>query len=159
MSIQDNLRNLSKLQAMEEPKQYNMPEKYTKNLGKKKKKQSPTNALTDAIVKYIRLNGGMAARINTQGQYREGKVVDSGLGFEVREKGKWTTSGSTKGMPDVTACVLGRFLGIEVKYGRDTQSDGQFLIQQAVEASGGTYYIAKDFDSFRKWFDNWITQP
>ena len=52
---------------------------------KKKTKQSPANALTDAIIKYVRLCGGAAARVNVMGIYDQ-------------STGKYRTSGSTKAM-------------------------------------------------------------
>lgn len=121
----------------------------------KKGKQSPANALTDAICKYVRSLGGAAARINVMGIYDE-------------KMGKFRPSGSTRGVEDVD-CVkpiyvrtltsdqpikVGLKVAVEVKIGKDRQSDDQKKRQAAVEASGGVYIIAKTFDQFKEAWDN-----
>lgn len=115
------------------------PEKYKPKA--KSKKQSPANALTDSICKYIKLNSGIAYRVNSQGQY------DAKLG-------RWRKSGMKKGLPDIIAIYNGLFVGIEVKIGRDKQSEDQKLREEEIEKAGGVYYIAKEFDSFKEYFDD-----
>lgn len=105
-----------------------------------KKKQSPANALTDAVITYIKLKGGIAYRINNMGVY------DAKLG-------KFRTSGTKKGIPDIIGIHKGRFISVEIKIGTDRQSDDQKLREQEIIKAGGLYYIAKDFDSFKIWFD------
>lgn len=105
-----------------------------------KKKQSPANALTDAVITYIKLKGGIAYRINNMGVY------DAKLG-------KFRTSGTKKGIPDIIGIHKGRFISVEIKIGTDRQSDDQKLREQEIVKAGGLYYIAKDFDSFKIWFD------
>lgn len=109
-----------------------------------KKKQSPANALTDAVITYIKLKGGIAYRINNMGVY------DAKLG-------KFRTSGTKKGIPDIIGIHKGRFISVEIKIGTDRQSDDQKLREQEIIKAGGCYYIAKDFDSFKIWYDG-ITQ-
>jgi len=106
----------------------------------KGKKQSPANALTDAVTNYFKLIGGRAYRINVMGIYD-------------KEKGQYRTSGMKKGIPDVIGIYKGRFIGVEVKIGADRQSEDQKLREQEIVKAGGLYYIAKDFDSFKIWFD------
>ena len=105
-----------------------------------KKKQSPANALTDAVITYIKLKGGIAYRINNMGVY------DAKLG-------KFRTSGTKKGIPDIIGIHKGRFISVEIKIGTDRQSDDQKLREQEIIKAGGCYYIAKDFDSFKIWYD------
>ena len=115
---------------------------------KKKTKQSPANALTDAIIKYVRLCGGAAARVNVMGIYDQ-------------STGKYRTSGSTKGYEDVDTTLpvtisglrVGLKVAVEVKIGKDRQSEDQKLRQQEVTDAGGVYIIAKTFDQFKKDFD------
>jgi len=109
-----------------------------------KKKQSPANALTDAVITYIKLKGGIAYRINNMGVY------DAKLG-------KFRTSGTKKGIPDIIGIHKGRFISVEIKIGTDRQSDDQKLREQEIIKAGGYYYIAKDFDSFKIWYDG-VTQ-
>ena len=94
------------------------------------------NGLTRAILDYLRLRGGYATRINTTGQIRAGKWV------------KGTTS---RGTADIMAVYQGFHLSIEVKIGRDRMSRHQLATRDNVEAAGGLYFIARDFQSFFDW--------
>lgn len=129
----------------------NTPVKY---LVKAKYRDDTANGLTRCIVDYIKLNGGQAERINTTGvpidRRREVKDV---LGHS-RTIGsiEWRTGGGTNGSADISATIKGRSVKIEVKIGRDRQSEAQRQYQQAVEQAGGLYYVAKDFTSFVAWY-------
>jgi hypothetical protein len=52
------------------------------------------------------------------------------------------------------ATYQGKSLHIEIKIGRDRQSDNQKRIESEVTASGGFYYLARSFKFFKEWFDN-----
>ena len=105
------------------------------------------NSLTKSIEFYINANGFQAERINTMGVYREGKKIQ--VGENSRQlKGTWTPSTSTKGSADISATIRGRSVKIEVKYGKDRQSEVQKRYQESIEAAGGTYFIARTFDEF-----------
>ena len=58
-----------------------------------------------------------------------------------------------RGTADISCTIQGKSVKIEVKVGRDRQSEAQCKYQAQVEASGGVYYIAKDFESFYQWFN------
>lgn len=105
------------------------------------------NGLTAAIVDWITYHGGFASRINNIGKVRRvgGKIV-------------FGKSSSKKGIADIMATMHGRALHIEVKIGRDRQSDAQIKVQAQVEASGGLYFIAKDMDGFLAWWDEIFIQ-
>jgi hypothetical protein len=47
---------------------------------------------------------------------------------------------------------------IEVKVGKDRQSDAQKRYQESIERAGGVYLIARDFDSFVEWFDEYVQE-
>jgi len=94
-----------------------------------------TNTLTKSIKAWFTLNGGHMARINTTGIY------DTKLR-------RYRFSGSTKGTADLVGTYRGRSVSVEVKYGRDTQSEAQKKYQQQAEAAGGIYIIASTFDNF-----------
>ena len=98
------------------------------------------NSLTDCIVKYITLCGGFASRISNQGTY-------------IQKLGKYIPSTSRKGLADVMATFRGLSLHIEVKAGKDVQSDEQKKIESEVRQAGGYYFLAKDFESFYKWLN------
>jgi hypothetical protein len=93
------------------------------------------NGLTKCIIDWFRLKGGAAFRINSQGQY------DSRLN-------KWRPSGSRKGLPDIQGVMNGKFYGIEVKIGRDKQSEQQRTVESEITASGGKYLLVHSFDDF-----------
>jgi hypothetical protein len=46
---------------------------------------------------------------------------------------------------------------IEVKIGKDRQSDAQKRYQENIEKAGGTYYIAKNFDDFVDFFNEFVS--
>ena len=95
------------------------------------------NTLTKQIIKFVQLNGGQAERVNNIARKIGNRFVKSNM---------------TKGTADIHCTIKGRSVKIEVKIGRDKQSDAQKLYQQSIESAGGIYYIAKDFDSFYEWY-------
>ena len=116
--------------------------------------KSKANSLTGAILNYIRMNHGHAERVNNYSRTikRYGKDV-------------YIPSAGFKGTADIHACKrmyipaldhtqisLGRFVAIEVKIGKDKQSEAQAYYQECVESAGGRYIIASDIDQFiREW--------
>ena len=106
---------------------------------KRTRQTSTTNDLTKAIANYITLRGGYCMRINVAGFYRQ----DIG----------YIRSGSTVGVSDLIAVVNGRLVAIEIKTGKDTQSEAQKAVQAKIVAAKGVYLIARDFEQFRLEFD------
>ena len=120
-------------------------------------KDTSANGLTKCIIFWINAMGGQAERISSQGQYREGKKIDVGTGeiaYTKQLPGKWTPGQGTKGTADISATIRGRSVKIEVKYGRDVQSDAQKQYQEMIEKAGGVYIIAKTFDDFVIWYES-----
>ena len=112
------------------------------------------NGLTRCIVDFMNLSGHQGERINTMGRMvGKQKVVKDVLGRQ-RTIGstKYIPTTGTKGSADISATIKGRSVKIEVKVGKDRQSPDQKQYQQAVESSGGVYYIARDFDSFYEFY-------
>jgi hypothetical protein len=97
------------------------------------------NGLTACVIDWIRFSGGAAFRINSQGQY-DAKLE------------RWRKSGTRPGLPDIVACVCGRFVAIEIKFGRDRQSEAQKVIESEIQGAEGAYLIVRDLDSFVDWF-------
>lgn len=114
----------------------------------KKKKQSPANALTDAIRDYCALMGCATARINVMGIWDQDKQM-------------YRISGSTKGVEDIDITMpitlSGRRIGVkvavEVKIGKDSQREHQAIRQERLLHAGAHYIIAKTFDQFKQDFD------
>jgi hypothetical protein len=118
-------------------------------------KDDSANGITQCITAFLIFSGWQAERINTMGVYREGKKIQ--VGENTRQlKGKWTPSTSTKGSADISATIRGRSVKIEVKFGKDKQSEVQKRYQESVEAAGGTYYIARNFDEFIIFYLNFL---
>jgi hypothetical protein len=120
---------------------------------KKKWDDKTANGLTKAITSFIQFNGFQAERINTMGVARENKRTD-GKVIGVT----WTKGTTTAGSADISATIRGRSVKIEVKVGKDRQSDAQKRYQESIERAGGVYMIARDFDSFVEWFDEFVKQ-
>lgn len=99
------------------------------------------NGLATCIIDYIRFSGGDAQRINTTGMMRK-------IGGQM----KWTHSGSRRGAADIHAIVGGRAVSVEIKTGRDKQSEAQKKEQARIEAAGGLYVIASSMIEFLKWY-------
>jgi hypothetical protein len=101
-----------------------------------RKKRTPANELAYQIINHVQSLSGQCYRINSQGQY------------DVKLK-MWRKSGSTNGLADLQAIILGRYVAIEIKIGRDTQSEVQKKRDSEIKASGGYYLIAKDIEQFK----------
>lgn len=95
------------------------------------------NSITKAVVAHVYCNGGFAGRVNSTGTYKQAES-------------RFIKSGSRNGMADVNACIKGRHVQIEVKYGSDKPRDAQLDVQREVEAAGGVYIFVKGFDDYLK---------
>lgn len=63
------------------------------------------------------------------------------------------------GMPDIIACIRGRFTGIEVKYDKDGSyrvTKGQKLRMRAIERAGGTSLVVdkNNIEDFRSYVND-----
>jgi hypothetical protein len=119
-------------------------------VAKKKYLDKTANALTYAIISWINLNGYQAERISTTGRYVDNsKIVTDVLGNRKKiGSGKYIKGTGTNGSADISATIKGKSIKIEVKIGKDKQSEAQIKYQQMIEKAGGIYFIAKNFDEF-----------
>jgi hypothetical protein len=99
------------------------------------------NSLTGCITAYLKMKGAFVSRLNNTG------VFDKRLM-------RYRPTTSRKGLPDVVCTYKGKSIFIEVKYGRDQLSEHQEKIRDEQTASGGLYHVARDFETFKQWFDN-----
>lgn len=106
------------------------------------------NELTKSVIAFLQFNGCQAERINTMGVYRKKYRTDG-----VAIGGQWTKGTGTPGSADISATIKGMSVKIEVKYGKDRQSDVQKAYQKAIEEAGGTYIIVKTFADMLKFYD------
>lgn len=116
------------------------------------------NALTKAIIAYIRLIGGQAERISTTGRPVDGTKKFTDVLGRQRQIGtvKWIPGTSTKGSADISATIAGRSIKVEVKHGNDRMSEHQREYQKSIEAAGGVYLIARTFEQFKTEIDNYL---
>lgn len=66
----------------------------------------------------------------------------SGSGAIKTESGNYFKTGKV-GCPDITLCMAGRFIGLEVKTEKGRQTDSQKDAQKRIEKAGGIYYIVR----------------
>jgi hypothetical protein len=108
---------------------------------KDKLRDDTANGLTKCITTFLKIQGAFASRINTTGIYRA-------------DLGKYVRNTQRSGIADIIATYKGLSFQIEVKIGKDKMSQEQLKIKNEFEQSGGYYYIAKDFTSFKNWWQN-----
>ena len=109
-----------------------------------------SNGLTRLIIRYLKFHGWQAERISTTGRVIDNrKKVSNVLGQQYYVGSTtWIPGSGTKGSADISATVQGRSIKVEVKIGKDRQSEAQKNYQQDIERAGGVYMIARDFEQF-----------
>lgn len=125
-----------------------------KVFAKKQFRDDTANGLTKCIITFIKFNGGQAERINTTGRLIKSNLrclgeKDHRMAYM---SSKWIPGTSTRGSADISATINGMSVKIEVKIGKDRQSEDQKRYQEAIEKAGGLYFIARDFPSFKVWY-------
>jgi hypothetical protein len=99
-------------------------------------KDSSANELTKSVLyDLINVRGAAAYRINNVG------IWDA-------KRGVYRKGGTVKGIPDIIGVLNGRFIGIEIKYGKDRQSADQKIVEQEIQGAGGVYFIAKSYADY-----------
>jgi hypothetical protein len=90
------------------------------------------------------------------------KTVKDVLGFtRVVGSVSWQKGTGTKGSADISATIpmvvnnmkVGVSVKIEVKYGKDRQSEDQKKYEHSINEAGGIYVIARNIDDFIEWYD------
>ena len=116
------------------------------------------NGLTRCILDFLELCDYQVERINTMGRPIDNRKQVTDVLGRTKTIGSmtWGKSTATKGSADISATILGRSVKIEVKIGRDRQSEHQKVYQEAVEKSGGQYWIVKNFDDFYEKYQNFL---
>ncbi len=119
------------------------------------------NGLQKCIIDFLRFSGWQCERIAVTGRYIDNsKVVTDVLGNKRKiGSGKYIPSSMQRGSADLSATIAGRSVKIEVKIGRDKQSDAQKEYQRQVERAGGIYIIATSFELFHQWYKNFLPIP
>lgn len=134
-----------------------------KNFDYYDKSDTNANKLTSCIIDWITYNGGQAERINTMGRrIDKTEVVKDILGV-TRQIGsvEWQRGTGTKGSADISATIpmnvngmiIGVSVKIEVKFGKDRQSDDQKKYEHSINSAGGIYVIARNIDDFITYYE------
>lgn len=146
------LQVLSEMEAISRRLKYpSIPENYV--IGSKFTDKT-ANGLTKSIITFINLSGGQAERINNMGRMvNRTKLLTNSIG-QLQKVGsvEWQKGTGTKGTADISATVNGMSLKIEVKIGRDKQSEHQKKYEANITQAGGMYLIVKEFAPFVKWY-------
>jgi hypothetical protein len=94
-----------------------------------------TNQLTQAVLRYLTLNGHFVFRNNNAPVYDPTRQVYR------------KNSNGLNGVPDIMGCTkLGRALGIEVKSRYDAQSDAQKRFEEKFKKRGAIYILCRSVD-------------
>ena len=121
-------------------------------------KVNSANGITRAVIDWIRFNGGQAERISVTGRMVDGtkKVTDVMGHSRIVGSVSYQKSSMTKGSADISATLPphGRSLKIEIKYGKDRQSQAQKQYEQSITGAGGIYLIVHTFEDFLRWWDS-----
>lgn len=132
--IPTNLKELAKLADQLNAEKH--PDLPPFALVKKRFKDTTANELTKTIIfDMYWVRGGVAYRINNGATYDQ-KLKTYRKGVQRR------------GIPDIIGIIDGRFFGIEVKIGKDRQSEYQKEIEEEINKVGGVYFIAKSYDDY-----------
>lgn len=146
MTLRDLTEELHKAKQKAYP---NMP---AHALVKDKLTDKTANGLTQCILKFFELKGIKAWRQQSGGRYLREKSETNVMGGRViTQKGKFIPQGKSggKGAGDISVVLPGgKFGSLEIKVGKDRQSEVQKEFQLELEESGAIYLIIRDWDGF-----------
>ncbi|MCX6279016.1 MAG: hypothetical protein NT004_13120 [Bacteroidetes bacterium] len=131
----------------------NDPKGFWENVGKIT--VNSANSLTKAVIKFIRLKGYHADNIKVTRRMIDNRVTYTDVLGHVRQIGscKWIKSSMKIGSADISATLQGgKSVMIEVKWGKDRQSEAQKRFQASIEKAGGVYLIIHKFEEFYEWY-------
>lgn len=117
-----------------------------------------SNDLTRCILDFLKFKGQQGERIACTGHYLDqSKLVTDTLGFTRRiGSGKWIKGSMQPGTADISATIQGLSVKIEIKIGKDRQSQKQHEYQNQVKKSGGKYIIVTSFQNFLQQYNTII---
>ena len=88
------------------------------------------NELTRLVVEYLTIRGAFAWRNNTGSVFAAGRRIKFG----------YPGSGDILGLTRD-----GRFLSIEIKVGKDVESEDQIMFREMVRDKGGLAFVVREF--------------
>jgi len=114
------------------------------------------NSLTRAVIDFLRFSGFQAERINCTGKMIDNTEIMTDVLGDRRSIGsvKWLPTSGQKGTADISATIRGTSVKIEIKIGKDRQSEDQKKYQADIERAGGLYWIVRSFDEFLEYYNS-----
>lgn len=124
-------------------------------LAPRRYRDDSANNLTRCIIDFLKFSGWQAERIANIGRRIDTRCTFADVAGRSRTIGssKWIKGTGTNGTADISATIKGLSVKIEVKYGRDRQSEAQRTYQSQVQQAGGLYFIASSFEQFLNWYN------
>jgi hypothetical protein len=121
----------------------------------KRYRDDSANGLTKCIIDFLNYKGWQAERVANMGRQLTTRDTYTDVIGKQRTicSSKWIKGTGTDGTADISAIIAGKSVKIEVKYGKDRQSEKQKVYQDKVIKAGGMYYIARDFANFYEWYN------
>lgn len=110
------------------------------------------------ICEFLELSGHQAEKRAVMGRQIVAPNIKTSLGT-IQGKSTYLPSTGTKGSADISAIIYGVSVLIEVKMGKDRQSDHQKKYEKDVTKAGGFYFIAHDEDDFLVKYKEIIENP
>jgi len=142
----NNQKRLKELHRVyNKAKHPDMPEHF---FPEKKWNDNSANALTRCVIDFLTFSGWQAERISNTGRFIRDKNSLQG--------GYYIPGTGTNGSADISATIKGRSIKLEIKYGKDRQSEAQKQYQAMIEKAGGIYLIVRTFDEFCIWYDEFL---
>ena len=129
------------------------PPAWLENVGKMT--VNSANSLTRAIIKFVELKGYQAENIKVTGRLMDKRVTYTDILGHQRKIGscKYIKSSMTPGTADISLTLKGGLtVKVEVKWGKDRQSEAQKKYQAKIEKAGGIYLIIHKFEEFYEWY-------
>jgi hypothetical protein len=116
------------------------------------------NGLTRCILDFLELCDYQVERINTMGRPIDNRKQVTDVLGRTKTIGSmtWGKSTATKGSADISATIEGLSVKIEVKIGKDRQSEYQKIYQANIEKAKGQYWIVKNFADFYEKYQNFL---
>jgi len=120
-----------------------------------KYKVKTANGLTKAVIKWIRLHGGQAERISVTGRMVDNRETYTDVLGRRCQMGstQWIPGTMTSGSADISSIIRSHAgvvipWKIEIKIGRDRQSEKQKAYEAEVKGAGGHYSLVHTFEEF-----------
>jgi len=146
------LKDLAEQKHAEDREKY--PSVPPHGFGKQSYSDTTANGLTKAIKAFCDLQGVMCSRTGSEGRYRAGQQVVDVVGRTRIMKGTWLP-GLNVGQGDLQIVLKGKVYSVEVKIGKDRQSEVQKEFQEKLERAGGVYVVVKSWREFYEYFKQW----